>query len=331
MKILLFAFKKTVKTPVYWIFAAAILLVPALFFALGRQTKTPPAGYYVENGADKEADRTANYLRESGFLPYDQRESLQEDVATGVLDAGVVIPADLGTRLAEGAYQKSLTFISAPTSAYPDLWKEHAVSALYAVCAPYISAAILEEAGIPRERLFEAYWTRMDKGKLFTFQLTTQDGALSLSEDRSERFFLFGLSLLLFLASWFCIASPLMESVHQLTPRIQKRKAFASLYLPGLLLRMLGLFAAASISCLLVNRSRFLLPSLLYLLLLSLFSLLLALLPGKNWKDTLIFFLALFSLALCPVYLDLTLLAPALSAARPFIPPFWLWMLGGML
>lgn len=330
MKILLFALKKTLKTPIYWIFFAAALLLPPLFFALGRQAAVPPAGFVLEGERDREASRIAAYLKDSGFLSYPDRRSLEEDVAAGELDAGIVIPEGITGRLEKGQFEKCLIYISAPTSAFPDLWKEHAVSALYAVCAPYISAAILEEAGIPRETLFDAYWTRMDAGKLFSFRLTTREGALSVSRDRSERFFLFGLSLLLFLGSWFCVASPLSDSVRLMAPRIGRFRAFVSLYLPGLLLRFAGLFAAAAAACLLAGEARLILSAGLYLLLLHLFSLLLACLPGSTWKDTLLFFTAVFSLALCPVYLDFALIWPPVSLIRSAIPPFWLWMLAGM-
>ena len=331
MKIFLFSLKKTIKTPVFGIFFFLILLLPPLFFALGRQTKTPPAGCYLEEAADLEARRVAAYLEGSGFLIYPSAEALQTDVADGTLDAGVQIPADLGGRLSRGEYERCLIFCVSPTSSFPDLWKEHAVSALFAVCAPYISAAILEEAGIPRETLFEAYWSRMEAGKRFTFRLTTQDGALVVSEDRSERFFLFALSLLLFLSSWFCVPSPLAESVRALAPRIGRGKAFLTLYLPGLLLRTLLLALSAAAACLLAGRAAILPPALLYLLLLQLFSLVLTFLPGEAWKNTAIFFLAIFSLALCPVYVDLGLLLPALKPLRALTPPYWLWLLAGLV
>ena len=38
-------------------------------------------------------------------------------------------------------------------------------------------------------------------------------------------------------------------------------------------------------------------------------------------------FLLLISLALCPVYADLSLALPAVSVIRCFLPPYWLWML----
>ena len=61
------------------------------------------------------------------------------------------------------------------------------------------------------------------------------------------------------------------------------------------------------------------------------FLFLLGLLPGRKWKDLLVFFIALFSLALSPMYVDLSLLIPLAGKLRLLLPPVWLWLLAGML
>ena len=68
--------------------------------------------------------------------------TVTEAVENGTLDAGVEIPADLSERLKQGRFEECLTFVVSPTSSFPDLWKEHAVSALFAVSAPYISEGL---------------------------------------------------------------------------------------------------------------------------------------------------------------------------------------------
>ena len=45
----------------------------------------------------------------------------------------------------------------------------------------------------------------------------------------------------------------------------------------------------------------------------------------------LVIFLALFSLALSPMFVDLSLLLPAAGKLRYLLPPCWLWALAGML
>ena len=58
---------------------------------------------------------------------------------------------------------------------------------------------------------------------------------------------------------------------------------------------------------------------------LFLFGLLLKLLPGKGWQGTFCLFLLLLSLAVCPIYTDLSLTVPAVDVIRHFLPPWWLW------
>lgn len=45
MKLLLFSLKKTLRTPLYWIFVLGILLLPPFFYHVGRHTAAPPSAY----------------------------------------------------------------------------------------------------------------------------------------------------------------------------------------------------------------------------------------------------------------------------------------------
>ena len=98
-----------------------------------------------------------------------------------------------------------------------------------------------------------------------------------------------------------------------------------------MLLRGLGLFLAAAGACLIAGENRYILPVLGTLAAMLFFLFLLGLLPGRKWKDLLIFFIALFSLALSPMYVDLSLLIPLAGKLRLLLPPVWLWLLAGML
>ena len=89
-----------------------------------------------------------------------------------------------------------------------------------------------------------------------------------------------------------------------------------------------GLFyLAAACASLLCGRAAMLLPLLFYVLLLAIYGSLLKLIPGKNWQGIFCLFLLLLSLALCPIYTDLSLVVPAVAIARCFLPPWWLWIL----
>lgn len=331
MKLLLFSLKKTLRTPIYWIFLLGLLLLPPLFYQVGRQTTPPPAAYFLADAADPDGALLAGHLADAGFLAYPSEESLRRDISLGRLEGGVVIPADLTARLSRGEYKKSLCFITSSTALLPDLWQNHTAAALLAVYSPYISADILKEADISEAEMKAAYQEMMTTGQLFHFEISTRDGILVPDVMRSRRFFLGAMGLLLFLASYFCIAAPLGESVEEMALRLGKGRAYRSLYVPGMLLRGLGLFLAAAGACLIAGESRYILPVLGTLSAMLFFLFLLGLLPGRKWKDLLIFFIALFSLALSPMYVDLSLLIPLAGKLRLLLPPVWLWLLAGML
>ena len=331
MKLLLFSLKKTLKTPLYWIFLLGVLLLPVLFYHVGRQVTAPPAAYYLANPQDADSALVAGHLKDAGFLAYDSEEALRRDIELGKLEGGVIIPGDLTDRLRRGDYEGSLLFIASSTALLPDLWQNHTAAALLAVYSPYISARILEEEGITEEEMKAAYSEMMESGQLFHFVITTRDGVLVPDVARSRRFFLGALALLLFLASYFCISAPLWELAEDMHLRVGKGRALRSLYAPGLLLRGLGLFLAAAGACLLCGEKAYILPALGALTAMLLFHFLLHLLPGKRWKDLLIIFITLFSLALSPMYVDLSLLLPLIGKLRLLLPPVWLWWLAGML
>ena len=49
----------------------------------------------------------------------------------------------------------------------------------------------------------------------------------------------------------------------------------------------------------------------------------------EGWQVILGAFVVLFSLALCPIFLDLSLFFSPVSWVRIFLPPYWLWLFGG--
>ena len=327
IRILLFAVKRTLKMPLFWIFLAAIIFLPPLMYSLGRHVDYPPAAYVVADTDDSASLALASYLKKAGFTAFETEESMAEAVARGQADAGVYIPADVSTALQEGTYRSLLRFYISPTTAFADLWREHAITALFSIYAPYISADLLEDLGIPEEEMLATYQALMQKGKLFSFTISTRKGRLIQDVDRSRRFFFGALSLVLFISTYFCISAPLMESVRRLAPRIGRGKAFISLYLPGLLLRSLALWGGACAAAALSGEKALAMPLLAYIGLLLVFHLLLSLLPGEDWKLIFLFFLTVFALALLPIYMDFSLILPLLGQVRMVLPPYWLWML----
>lgn len=327
MTSLRFAAKRLFVTPWFTLFWILILLVPAMAQRAAADVAVPAPGYAMEGKADEDAARMAAYLEEAGFLRFASREALRDAVGEGKADAGVVIPGNISSKLRESGIKASLVFIKSPNSFLPDLWQEHASAALFGVYAPYIMADALDGAELSEEEIFAAYYDRFDAGKLFSFDIESAKGHVEPLTERQDRFFLGALSLLLFAAAFYAAAEPLADESRALSARSGRKAALTHFFLPGAAVRYVLLWLAGAGAALLCGRSS-LLPALaLYVLLLAAFGLVLKAIPGSSWQGMLCLFLLLISLALCPVYADLSLALPAVSVIRCFLPPYWLWML----
>ena len=326
MNSLRFAVKRLFVTPWFALFWILILLAPVMAQRAAADVAVPAPGYAVPGDADEDAMRMAAYLEEAGFMRYSSQEALRQAVDEGKADVGAVIPGNISSDLQKNDLEGVLLLIKSPNSLLADLWQEHVSAALFGVYAPYVMEDALDGAGLSEEEIFAAYYGRFDAGKLFRFDIESAKGQVEPLTERQNRFFLGALSLLLFAAAFYAAAEPLADETRALSARSGRKAALAHLFLPGVCVRYLLLFLAGAGAALLCGRSR-LVPALsLYVLLLALFSLALKLIPG-SWQGMLCLFILLLSLALCPVYTDLSLAFPAVSVIRRFLPPYWLWML----
>ena len=327
MTSLRFAVKRLFVTPWFPLFWILILLVPVMAQRAAAEVSVPAPGYVIEGVPDEDAGRMAAYLEEAGFLRFASAEELRGAVAARMADAGVVIPGNVSEAMRSGETDRCLTFIKSPNAFLPDLWQEHAAAAFFGAYAPYVMADALDGSGLSEEEILAAYQERFDSGALFRFDIESAKGRVEPLNERQNAFFLGAVSLLLFTAAFYAAAEPLADETKTLSARSGKRQAVSHLYLPGAAVRYLLLWLAAAGAALLAGRPALLLPLLFYVLLLAVFGLVLKLLPGAAWQGMLCLFILLAALALCPIYQDLSLIYPAVSVIRRFLPPYWLWML----
>ena len=329
MSDLRFAARRLFTTPWFALFFLLVLLAAPFAQRAAAEVSVPAPVYTVEGAADADAARIASYLEEAGFRRAASREELVRAVEDGSADAGIVIPGSLSAQLAEGDPAGCLLLVRSPNSLQADLWQEHASAALFTVYAPYITADALEGSGLSDEEIFGAYYAHIDGEKLFSFELLSEKGAVSGTSERQDRFFLGTLALSLFAAVCYAAAWPVTDGTRELSLRIGRQNALAHFFLPGMALRLCLLFMAGAGAALFCSRGRMVGAVLAYVLCLAVFGLFLKVLPGRNWQSIFCLFILLASLALCPVYTDLSLLVPAVGTVRCFLPPYWLWILAG--
>ncbi len=332
MKTFLFSVKHMLRTPLFFVLTALVLLLPPLLYAVGNHSSIPKTVYVLEDPEDPESQRMASYLDHEGFEPVSDEATLRKGLCDGTIDSGILIPADFSERLESHDVEGILRVLFTPTTLLPNIKKEEITAALFSVYAPYLTGKSLEGTGITLEEVLDEYHRRMgDSATLvFTFDIIEESGAPVQEAETGRRFFLGALSLLLFLALYFAVASPLFDRFRSISERIGRKAAFFSILLPGSLLRAFVLALAAFFASLFAGQVTLLPGILLFIALVTVVHYLLLALPGGNWKDIAVLFFAAFSLVLCPIFLDLSLFYHPLRVIRFFVPPYWLWFFAGV-
>lgn len=330
MRSFLFALKHLLRNAVFPVFLALTIALPALAGLAASRALLPPAAVFAEDPDDFDTARLVKCLSEAGFRVTESRQALEYGVSMEQYDAGIVIPSDFSERLKANDVEGIFTMVTSQSTSLEPLWREHAGAALFSVYAPYLTGEILEELDLSGEAFFTEYYALMDGDPLFVFELETLDGrAPQTGSIRARNFFLGLLSVLLFLSAFFGIAMPVLKETRRLSGRLPLRNVIRSFTVPGLLVRVLFLLLTALVSCLAAGHPESILPAVLASLAMAVVSLLPWLFRSDSWQVILGAFIVLFSLALCPVFIDLSIFFKPVSVIRLFLPPYWLWLFGG--
>lgn len=319
MKVLLFAVKRVLRSRAFIIMLAVYAAVIYAASLPGTAGSVPPAGVYCGDDSAA-AGRIVSYLTKNGFRLCDSEEALRAQVEQGELDCGIVLPEDLSRRIEAGDTKGFVTVISGPLSLMPQLYQSHAAAALYRECAPYIAARQLQE--LPGEELNREYERRFESGYAFSFELVTADGA-ALQETNDPALVMGAAALLLFALLMGAGADAVGRD---LLLRIGVPRALWTVLLPGVLVRGILGAAAGGIGLLLAGEPKLIAPLLVYALLLcAAVMLLAAVMPEQRDRHILLAVLLIASLALCPIFGDVTVFSPLLQKARYLLPPWWFY------
>ena len=331
MKAFLFALKHLLKNKVFLLFLCLTAVLPMLSGLAASRAALPPAAVYAEDPDAPDTARLIRCLREAGFRVEDSFESLRHGVSMEHYDAGVVVPADFPERLKTRDTEGIFTMVVSQSTSLEALWREHAGAALFQVYAPYLTASVLEDLHLEEEDLFREYYALTDGDPLFYFELETLDGRRPETGNiRAKSFFLGALSVLLFLTAFFGIAMPVLRESFRLGERLPLGRVISAFSVPAVLLRAALLLMAAVLSCLIAGHPETILPAVLSAAAMTLISIIPWLFRARSWQVILGAFVVLFSLALCPIFIDLSLFFKPAGVLRFFLPPYWLWLFGGL-
>ena len=283
----------------------------------GRQAELRPCGLYCED-----SHPTALAVREDllsrGFAAYDSREEMEADISRGILDCGAVLQRGIGEAIDRADYAGFVELLTAPDSFLTEAYEAHITAALYTAAAPAMIRQASAEAGVMLEdaAIRQALAEMMEEGYRFTFDIVTTRGTPPETRDLGQAIALAAAALLLF-ATVVPGTVGLVRDADRLWNRIGGKAARLQLLLPGICWQALICSLTAGLT---LGKSGWGIPG--YVLILTALGLVIARLP-VNLKPLLPLVL-LGSLALFPIYFDLTGLYPQLMVLRKLLIPCWL-------
>lgn len=314
------------------VFAAVVYFAPSV----GSEEGLPVAGICDLDGSEI-SSRVVAYLTENGYEACPDETALRERIESGEYGCGAVIPCGFGELVAEGEADGAVTFIVTPTSYAPELYKNHIAAAVYKECAPYITASALDGTVITFDDVYEKYSEMMEEGVLFSFDEQLSDTDALQKTEREKTYTLAAVSFLIFALMMYSASDVQRHDIAPLSCRIGMKKTVVSAVIPDLLVRGAGVilaYCAAAFARLHTAGDALLTEMVsevaLYVVLSAAFSVLAVTVFADTARMSAVtFYLLVFSLLLCPIYLDVALVVPLLGKLRAVLPPYWLWMLDG--
>jgi len=337
MSSLRFALKRTCTSKAFMLF---LLLMAAAVFAAsfyGSFAGLPPAGIY-NAGSGELSQKVVGLLSERGFVEYGSEEQMYLALQQGKIDCAAGMPADFDKRFQTGDLHEIISFVSSTSSFAPMIYKSHISSVLFSEYAPYITAESLAEYNIPQAEVLQKYEAMLADGYAFSFELLLADG-MSPSDSKAHNLMTGAAAILLFIAVCIFSVPLIQEAFSALSLRIGKRRSLLHIILPNLCVRaFFSAFAAvlgfglagafhADVFCFSLIPAVF-----VYCLLLMAAILIFAvIMPQAGTLNIFLTLLTLLSLAVCPLFVDISLLSPLLITLRYALPCYWLWLLPGNL
>jgi len=291
-------------------------------------------GILLSDG-DENAALIAEFLKDNGFIPYEDREKMLQDVEYGEIDCAALILPDLTGRMEEGNTENCALFYVSSASSLGSLYREQLSSAIFKAYAPYMSLAEMKKRGaVPKEGAviseYERYFT---EEKVFSFNITLMEGQKQSKQGISKTG-VGAIAIFTFAASLFGTVSIYGEDMKKFSGALGAVKTLKKIVIPACLLQTLltAFSVAAGIAAAYVfgakEALRLLPAALIYTVVLQIAGAALCITVKKTQAVTVFLtYEIIAALALCPVFFDIASIAPWLNYIRPAVIPYWLYYL----
>ena len=320
-------FKRSIRDLPFVILLCAIIIIPLLGYKAGENIKTPPFGFVCESQSD-DGIRLCSELANAGFVRCETEETLINEIMAGRIDCGIVIDENIADRLAAYDTDGLIKLITSPETLMPELCRAEAVSALSLVYSPYITYDSLDGV-VDINTVKDTYYTMVDTGALFGFDIETSEGTAPEDSTRSKNLFLGCFAIIVFITSFIAVARPVKKSYDGMKKRLGKWSAFARVLLPEFLIRTVMMLIAAFFSCLLIKgaTTEILPAAVIYTILVNVAGLFVSMILPETPVIIITVFVSILSLGLCPVFTDLSQLLPIIGKIRYVLLPYYMWIL----
>lgn len=331
------ALTEQMKRPFVWMMILLILLFAffSRFFVSSEERMSAAASVGVvlpEEGAElfcESLERRSGQAVE--FIRTDE-ETLRRNVSVSRWDCGLILDEDFNEKLREADLDEAVTLVISPGSTVYPLVKETVAAAMAELVSPVIAEQYLIRSGIAdgmsldgaRQRL-EAILADVQRVGVV---METLDGsaldALALAKESGRRMIVGSLAVVLVVWVLYIAVDLGRWRRSGAARRMAALRSAAALLLPRLLGALIPVFVAGALAIIAIFGGRGVMSALAlapYLAALGAAALLIAVCPGScEAVPAVVPLAAVACFALCPVFVDLSLLLPGVGAVSRFIP-----------
>lgn len=328
------AFKRILKNRLFLTMLLVLAFCTVYFGSIEKEIKLPVVGVVAPDSSDELAVKLYEKLLSDGMIHYDSEERLLADMQKGTISAGVLMVEDLTGRLKAGKPEKVVTLLATPTTSFCRFTGVRISAHLCDLYAPYLMSDALKDMGVLVEpvELREHIDYRLEHDAQFSFQFQDTDGKV-LEEDSYAQKLIYGsLAVLLFCLFALSMCTEKDASFRNLHDRLGCRRAFVTALLPTYAVELalaLGVTGLATQICHWVygtDISFLWIQCAVYLLFLCGVG---ALLYGLVYRfahvQLYVLTMSVVSLAICPVFVDLSAYAAIPEWVKLLMPPYFFY------
>lgn len=334
---LLTAFKRTLRNRLFWAMLA-LLVGCVLFFGSIEHRLTAPQAGIVLCDEDAAAVSLRDALAAEGVTVYPDEEAMRLAIRNGDIAAGFAVGRGLTERLASGQIGQCTRVYCMPTASFVEASMLRVSAHLCDLYAPYLVERLSAEHGVTlsAQQVRAHIDGLLQSDAAFEFCFEDMQGAALQGRSYAQGLIYGIFAVLLFCLFVLCSATEKDASLQTVRGRIGGRRAFDTVFLPALAVRFALCAAAVGAAGLLCHTlygtqvHRLWWQCGLYMLFLCGIGAAADALLGRFGRIQIaVMTLALLSLGVCPIFVDVSAFIGIPEAVKCLLPPYFFYKVMG--